>query len=76
MAFEKIPDKKRRKLTVYVSLNQYEDFILTQISHRLDLSKAETVRRLIEEDNERHHYDLIDPEWNRQRERELLRNSD
>jgi len=65
MAFDKLPDDLRRDITIYVSVNKHEDFILTQIASRLDMTKSEAVRRLIEEDNERHHYDLVEPEWAR-----------
>lgn len=71
MAFQKIPDKQRRDTTVYVALNQHECFLLQCTAERLDLSNAEAVRRLIEEDNERHHYDLIEPEYMRSRNRQL-----
>lgn len=76
MAFEKIPEEKRRLITVEVALNKYEHFLLKSIALRLDLPMSATLRRLIEEDNERHHYDLIEPEWARQRNRGLAKITD
>lgn len=69
MPFVKMSEEKRRSINFGMTLNRREHFILRCIANRLDTNLADAVRRLIEEDNERHHYDLIEPEFMRPRNR-------
>ena len=67
MAFVKLSDEKKRSIGFGFRMTRHEHFILKCIASRLHLNLADTCRRLIEEDNERHHYDLIEPEFMRPR---------
>lgn len=76
MAFRKLPAEDKRIIGFGFMMNRYEHFILKCIASRLDMTLADACRRLIEEDNERHHYDLIEPEWMRPRNREVRERKD
>ena len=67
MSFRKLPEEERRSLNISVAVTRHEHFLLRCTAGRLNMNMAEAVRRLIEEDNERHHCDLIEPEWARPR---------
>ena len=69
MAFTKLPDGKKRTVNFGFTMTRREHFILKSVASRLNLTLADACRRLIEEDNERHHYDLVEPESMRPRNR-------
>jgi len=70
MAFKKMTEEDKRVINFGLMLTRQEHFVLKCIAERLDMNLSEAVRRLIEEDNERHHYNLIEPEYMRPRNRE------
>ena len=67
MAFKKLPEEKKRSISFGFRMTRREHFILKCVANRLNLNLADACRRLIDEDNERHHYDLIEPEFMRPR---------
>lgn len=75
MAFAKLADERKRVICFGFRMTRQEHFVLRCIANRLNMTLADACRRLIEEDNERHHYDLIEPEYMRPRNQGWGRNS-
>lgn len=69
MAFKKKPEDQKRVVNFGLMLTRREHFILRCIASQLDTNLSDALRHLIEEENERHHYDLIEPESMRPRNR-------
>lgn len=58
-----------RSIKVSVAVNKREMQMLKSIAHRRGLTYVEAVRKLIEEEGERGHYDLSEPEHIRRKSR-------
>lgn len=43
-------------------LSEWHIYILDLFAHHLKMNRTDAIRRLIEETNERNHFDLIEPE--------------
>lgn len=76
MSFAKLAEEKKRVINFGFKMSRHEHFLLRCVANRLNMTLADACRRLIEEDNERHHYDLIEPEYMRPRNQGWGRTSD
>lgn len=67
---QELPDGERRENRVFVRFNDAEYHALKMTARKYDLSLSETIRRLIQEEDERNHYHLIESEDVRRKRRE------